>query len=255
MIKLRKFLFTLILLLSFFSCFNNRLEKKILGSWYDYNESIKLDFNRDSLVIYDSQIQNTNWKINNNHIQYLYRLPFSDSITEVSLKYEFINDTLLIVKSDFDSSKVLRLYKSKSYLDFLFHKNKIAIDLSEDENAFTQNKRNIYGVKIFIGYKNNSLIAKTEFSDDLNNLKEDIKKKVNEVSHIYDDNYRYIYKFEQWKKMVLHYSVFVDKKVPKDNLQFFLNKLRRSEIKNIYRVYKSKEEYLVPFYNLKEIKL
>ena len=74
------------------------------------------------------------------------------------------------------------MIKSNSYIEFLLKKNKLNYKLENNAKSdfLPENFHNC--IKIFIGYDNDSLVAKTEYSKDLNNLNKDVEihlKKIN----------------------------------------------------------------------------
>lgn len=243
------------LILSLISCNPNKYEKKLIGDWYEHDGNIKFDFDKDSVTIFDFQIQKTIWTADDKKIKINYKVWSSDSIIKTPLNYKLINENTLIIKTDIDSSKTFKFIKAKDYLDFLSIKHKVNFQLEQNEKAIIQRKSNFHGIKVFIGFHQNKVVAKTEFSENLKNLDNDIVNKTRQIKSEYENNYKDVFEYEKWKELVLHYSIFVDKRVHKDTLDFYLNKLRASKIKKIYRVYNTKEEELTPFHNLKEIKL
>ena len=61
--------------------------------------------------------------------------------------------------------------------------------------------------------------------------------------------------YEKWIRINIFYSLFVDENISEDIVKNIVEKLRKTRINKIYRVYKTEEEYGIPFDNLKEIKL
>lgn len=245
----------IILMLSLSSCNPNKYEKKLLGDWYEHDGNIKFDFEKDSVTIFEFWIQKTTWTADNEKIKIKYQTWGSDSIIKTSLNYNLVDENTLIVKTDIDSSKTFKFIRAKNYLDFLSLKYKVNFELDQNEEASIQRKSDFHGIKVFIGFYQNKVIAKTEFSENLKNLDNDIEDKIKQIKSEYENNYKDVFEYEKWKELVLHYSIFVDKRIHEDTIDFYLSKLRASRIKKIYRVYDTKEEELTPFQNLKEIKL
>ncbi|GFD76386.1 hypothetical protein KUL113_58060 [Tenacibaculum sp. KUL113] len=250
-----KKIFVLLIIVYQFSCGRNKYEKKIIGEWYDYNESMKLSFSEDSVTIYDYQILKTIWKANNKEIQIPYKLFGSDSVINPVLNYNLKSNDTLIITNTKDSLTNYTFLRAKNYLDFLAKKNNLSFSLDKNEQAFMQRKDDFYGIKIFLGYHKNKIIAKSEFSNNLNNLDYDLKIKLRDINKDYEDNYKGFYDYEKWKNKMLHYYVFCDENIPIDTLNTYLEKLRKSKINKIYRVYNTLEEEFMPFQNLKQIQL
>lgn len=249
-----KKIFFLLILLIVISCGRNTYEKKIIGNWYDDNELMKFDFSKDSVTVFDYNIQKTTWTANNKkiNIQYTKFINNSDSIIKLDLNYSLKNNDTLIIKKSGNSFTFL---KAKNYLDFLSKKYIVKFDLEENPKAYRQIKDDNYGIRIFLGYYKNKIIVKSEFSENLNNLDNDLNIKLSQINKDYQDNYRDVYEYEKWNEIVLHYYLFVDKKIPKDTLNFYIAKLRKSKIKKLYRVYQTEEPDFMSFQTLNQIKL
>lgn len=258
------------LILIFFSCGKNKYEKEILGTWYALNEQIKLEFYKDSLFISDIQSQRSLWRADKSEINHDYKIFLSDSIVNISLDYKLnkTKDSLTIIP-DKNSLEEIVLIRSKNFIDFLNKKNKIEFALEENEKADYLGLDSRFEIKIFLSYSNNSIIGKSEYSKNLENLENDYKYHIskfeNELKEIYNSNFLNIEKknkieFENWLMKNIYYSVFIDKNIPKNELTKQVEFLKKSNIKKVYQIYFTKEinrnnmENYFHFNNLKGIK-
>ncbi|AQS93982.1 hypothetical protein BXQ17_07870 [Polaribacter sp. BM10] len=248
----------LLFLLILISCGRNKYEKKIIGKWYDIKENSKLEFDKDSLTISEPFYYKGIWKANENKVKFSYNNMFNDSIKKNSFTYKLHNDTLFF-KSDLNPLSESFFIKAESFTQFLFKKNKVNINLGKNKNAEYQGPNTKYGIKIFIESWKKSTIIKTEYSNNLENLENDLEKKLNSLNPYFKDEYNDYMKermtYEKWIRINIFYSLFVDENISEDIVKNIVEKLRKTRINKIYRVYKTEEEYGIPFDNLKEIKL
>lgn len=241
------------------SCGSNKFKKKLTGNWYEINENLKLQLDKDSIKISDIGFKKTTWSANKNQIKYNYKTFFNDTVIKVSLKYKLLSNDSLLIDPYIDTLPEALLLKANNFIDFLFKKNKVNITLDDNPNAEYQKTDGRYGIKIFIGYQNDSIITKTEYSDNLENLQNDFDKILTDINPYFKNEYNEFMRdritYKQWIKMNIYYSLFVDKNIPENVITSVVDKLRKSKIKKVYRVFKTKEENGIPFDNLKEVKL
>ena len=245
------------------SCGGNKYEKELIGKWFEIKETSKLEFKKDSLTISDLTVGKSKWKANEKKISIIIKNEFNDSIKSNSLKYELNNDTLIIrtnEKVEFDEFK---LVKAKNFTDFIFKKNNVILNLEKNEKSQYLPTENQNGIKIFIENKNGKIKIKSEYSENLNNLENDIEKLLLDLSPYI------IYQLEdlrtdidtdestikKWIKINAYYSLFIDKEIPEFKINSIVKKLRKTKIKRIYRIYETKDSEFVDFNKLKGIKL
>jgi hypothetical protein len=246
-----------------FSCGRNKYEKELIAKWFEIKETSKLEFKKDSLIISDLTVGKFKWKANENKISIIIKNEFNDSIKSNSLKYKLDNDTLIIrtnEKVEFDEFK---LVKAKNFTDFIFKKNNVNISLEKNKKSQYLPTENKNGVKIFIENQNGKIKIKSEYSENLNNLENDIEKLLLDLSPyiIYqledlrtdiDTDESTI---EKWIKINAYYSLFIDKEIPELKINSIVEKLRKTKIKRIYRIYETKDNEFVDFNKLKGITL
>jgi hypothetical protein len=248
----------LLTLLILTSCGRNKFEKNILGKWYDIRETGQLEFTQDSLNIWELTSTKAKWKASEKEITYEFKNIFNDSIKRNSLKYELDNDTL-IIKKNIDSLFEFKFIKAESFTDFILKKNNVNIELEDNSNSEFQSTENKYGIKIFVENKKGIIKIKTEYSENLENLENDLERILVDLSpyfrNEYEDLHTERFTFEQWIRMNIYYSLFIDEGISESKINSILKELRKTKIRKIYRVYKTEENEFVDFNNLKEIKL
>lgn len=253
-----KLTFLLLILISI-SCGRNKHEKKLIGKWYDIEENSRLEFDKNSLTISNPFYYKGIWNANENQVKFCYNNMFNDSIKKKSFRYELNNDTLFL-KSDLNPLSETIFLKAESFTDFLFKKNKVNVKLGNNENAEHQGPNTKYGIKIFIESRKKSVIIKTEYSNDIENLENDLERKLISLNPYFKNEYNQSFKeqmtYENWIRINIFYSLFVDTNISENIVKNTIRKLRKTKILKIYRVFKTEEkEYGIPFDNLKEIQL
>ena len=261
--RMKKKLSILLTSLILISCGGNKYEKELIGKWFEIKEKSKLEFKKDSLIILDLTVGKSKWKANENEISIIIKNEFNDSIKSNSLKYKLENDTLIIrtnEKVEFDDFKLI---KAKNFTDFIFKKNNVNISLGTNEKSQYLPTENKNGIKIFIENQNGKIKVKSEYSEDLNDLDTDIEKLLLDLSPyiIYQledlrtDKDTDKSTIEKWIKINAYYSLFIDKEISELKINSIVEKLRKTKIKRVYRIYETKDNDLVDFNKLKGIKL
>ncbi|WP_299162945.1 hypothetical protein [uncultured Tenacibaculum sp.] len=248
-----------------FSCNRNKYEKRLIGSWYSIDENEKIVLEKDSLSIYPLY-NKVKWSATDNSIIFKHKNFFNDSIHKVNLKYIFKNDTLLITPFKDSINIPIKFIKKNNFLDFLFSKNQVNITLPVNYNIEHIRVEPKYGIKIFLDLENDSIIAKTNYSNNLKKLNSDLKKHVSILKKdiiFFKEDYKHMYKDlndkeleKLWIKFNVHFSIYADKEISTKELRFYYKKLKKvKEINKIYRIYDINESMYVDFYRLKGVKL
>lgn len=257
-------IFPFLIIIILFSCGRNKYEKKLVGNWYSYSENEKFVLDKDTLSA-DYLHQKVKWFSTKDSLKFNYKGIFNDSIYKVSLKYILNNDTLLITPNN-SSNTEIKFVRANKFLDFLFSKYKVNINLPVNYNVENIEANTKYGIKVFLEINNDSIISKTQYSKNLMNLNRDLEKHLSFFSTDIDrfkKDYGNIYKDlsdkkieNLWIKFNVHFSIFADKKITIKELRFFYNRLKSiKEISKIYRVYDINESEFVDFYKLKGVEL
>lgn len=271
--KTQAYILNVLFVLLFFSCKQNSFEKKINGKWYEIeNEHIAWCFYPDSLVFHDEGNTNVKWKATESAIEFGYPTMYWDSlgkkivnIDHILINYQLSdgNDRLFgTLKNKYGTHK-FGLLKANNYIEYLNRKYKIGFTLPKLNSAKQIKVDPIYGLKVFIGFSNNEIKARTEISESLNHLQSDVMEFKNNIepyklNHIETHKESLDYRF--------HFRVFADKNISDSEIAKQLaviikgdKSLRNQNLPEqfreivsdtlsirIFRVYQSNEE-LTPF--------
>jgi len=255
-----------------FSCGQNSSEKDLNGNWREIENEYKTwHFYPDSLIFQfsNSSDEKVYWTANKSQIEFEYRFFGFDSlgknidtINKVLINYQLSDnkDSLFgTLTTNWEIHK-FSLLKTKNYIEYLQKKFGIDFTLPKDSSGIylgqmyhsTIGGKKLhpnYGLKIFMGSLNDKIVARTELSENLNNLEFDIKR--------FKDSIRPLDEFipgenEMYSDERFHLRIFADKSIP-DSI--ITNKLKvtiadkKSELNNhypdtlpirIYRILKTK---------------
>lgn len=236
------------------SCGRNEHEKQLYGKWYELESNLVtlLDFNSDSLRITDSKTQSVSWTANQSKIRFDYNT-WEDGLQKTILEYNLSvkKDTLFTKFVKPKREQKFNLIRADNYIDFLNKKSGLKFKLPENDISEYIEFDSQYGLKIFIGYSGtNNIIKKTQFSDDLANLKDDIKKiKNNLITGRPETDLAIDYRF--------HFRIFADRDISDSIITKSLAVTENSDLFKtndyprppndtlpikIYRIYQTKEE-------------
>jgi hypothetical protein len=175
----------LIILLAI-SCGQNSSEKELNGNWREIeNEYSTWHFYPDSIVfkLSGNTEKNTDWNANKSQIEFEVSTfernldgKFVDTINKVRIDYQLSvkKDSLFgILKNNYGVHKFSML-KTKNYSEYLNRKFGIDFTLPKNDSTELIKIDPVHGMKIFMNMTNNRIIGKTEFSNSLNNLENDI---------------------------------------------------------------------------------
>lgn len=218
----------------FFSCGQNSAEKELNGNWREIeSEYSTWNFHPDSLIIkFPTEIdEKLYWTANKSQIEFEHRIfgfdslgKVIDTINKVLISYHLSNnkDSLFGTLKNNWSEHKFGLLKTKSYVEYLKKKFGIKFTLPKDSSGINLGQmyhstiggkelHPIYGLKIFMRSSNNVVVAKTEFSENLNNLEYDIKRFKDSIipwgEFIHNEHKMYL-------DERFHLRVFADKIIP-----------------------------------------
>lgn len=205
-----------LILILIFSCGQNSSEKKLNGKWYgiENNGFTRMHFYPDSLVFTEEFTESVEWNATESQIDF--SLPnnyfYLDSSKNFTAYYKFSKnqDTLFCtIKNDYGENE-LNFLKAENYIEYLNKKHEVEFQLPKNDSVEFIELDNIYGLKVFIGKSNNSIIGKTELSNDLKNLESDIKIFKDSIRP-YEQNQ--IETHEMFLDRRFHIRVFADKSI------------------------------------------
>ena len=228
----------MIILLAF-SCGQNSSEKKLNGKWYEIeNDYSTWHFHQDSLVfkLAGNTEEKVEWKANKSEIEFEHPTFYwnslgkpVDTINKVLINYKLSDkkDSLFgTLKNNYGIHKFSML-RTKNYNEYLNRKFGIEFSLPKENSAEFIETQAIYGLKIIMGFVNNKVICKTEFSNTLNNLEYDIKTFKDKLkTEIEAQDISNEFKF--------HLSVYADKKISDSTITASLPVTIRSDLFKVY---------------------
>jgi len=215
-LKKSHYISNFLILILIFSCGQNSSEKKLNGKWYgiENNGFTRMHFYPDSLVFTEEFTESVEWNATESQIDF--SLPnnyfYLDSSKNFTAYYKFSKnqDTLFCtIKNDYGENE-LNFLKAENYIEYLNKKHEVEFQLPKNDSVEFIELDNIYGLKVFIGKSNNSIIGKTELSNDLKNLESDIKIFKDSIRP-YEQNQ--IETHEMFLDRRFHIRVFADKSI------------------------------------------
>ncbi|PKH52444.1 hypothetical protein CXF68_17865 [Tenacibaculum sp. Bg11-29] len=234
---MKKRILAIIILPFFFSCKKENIKSDFIGNWSstsDMNIEIDIKFFKDSMVVDNSIMYDTysdNWKIRDSKIELtLLRGDTSIFNNKHIIDYEFnlTKDTLLI-KSENDSIFRLKLKKIKNNFEYIENKVGLDLKLPETSEKLTEFRNKEFAFNIYIGKKNDSLIARTDNSHNLNRLKYEV--------------FPFYYSKKEKNIDSLNFILFTDNSVHQNELDSIKTILKKLPIKSFFRIYNS-EKYV-----------
>lgn len=173
-----------------------------------------MDFYPDSLIFTNTERDKVKWKASKSKIEFYLPTIITDSFIKdkITVSYELSKekDTLFGIFKNRLGNNTFNLLRARNYIEYLNKRYKIDFSLPESDSVNTLKTVPIYGLKVFIGYANNKIVGKTEYSNNLNNLETDIKTFKDNIK----PNTQHL--METHKKIShrrFHIRVFADKKI------------------------------------------
>ncbi|WP_405368933.1 hypothetical protein [Nonlabens sp. Asnod2-A12] len=250
-------IFLLVLLCS---CGQKEAEGRFQGTWFNLeNEYDQWNFRNDTLYVYEEMViyDATRSKIE-------FDIPildyYEDSIWEfrdrsilVNYKLSESNDSIYATWKSIYNSQDFSLIKVNSYEEYLRRKFNFKFHLPENDSVKTLQTIPKYGLKIFMGKTDGTIISRTELSNNLNSMKSNIKS--------FKDSIRpnTHYEIEDHDEMIdewFHIRVYADKQISDSTIIYTLQqtktfknqeKWKGEDIDNrvpirIYRVFKNRNQ-------------
>ena len=208
-------------------------EKHVLmGNWSTVSTT---DLNLDLSFFKDSCLQKsffdehytTKWKVEKNKL-ILYQHYGSLMNRKNILDYKFNgNKDTLYLKHENDSLFEMTLRKINNGFEYFKNKIGIEIELTKTENKTISAGENDYNFDIYIGIKNNKIISKTNYSNNLNKLSYDV--------------INFLDKVPEEKTHQVKYTLFIDKNIPNQKIDSIKSMLNNELIERIFIVTNYKE--------------
>ncbi|WP_418513421.1 hypothetical protein [Corallibacter sp.] len=262
-----------LLILLVFSCGQNSSEKELNGNWREIeNEYSTWHFYPDSLVfkLTGEPDKKTDWRANKSQIEFEIETleqdsagKFIDTTNKILIDYQLSRkkDSLFgTLKNNYGVHKFSML-KTENYNEYLNRKFGVKFTLPKSDSTDLIEVDPIYGMKIFICFESNQLIGKTEFSNSLKNLENDIKSFREKLGTFFGP--------KDWRNQKFYLGVYADEKVTDSIITESLSVTTKSDffINNdiprppnntmsirIYRVYDDGKNNNLGFRKAKKIK-
>lgn len=214
-----------------FSCEKTITKSDFIGNWSTTSDTevyIDIEFYRDSMVVNESLTSHRytdDWVIKGSKIkQSLIRGDTSTLNRKNTVNYKFntTKDTLFL-KHEYENQYHIKLTRIND--GFNYFKNKVGINFKFKKNtqklisADTSN----YKINIYVGFRDNKFIAKTDASNDLNSLITEVL----ELKEIYPKK----------EHQLLQYMLFIDEKVPQKKIDSIKAKLDEIPLNKTFIVY------------------
>lgn len=190
------------------SCKKGDNKSDFIGNWSTISgidPGIRdLQFFNDSVIqksSYDSYYS-TKWKVEKKKLIF-YREYGSLQGRKVSLDFKFKKDTLYL-KFENDSTYYIILKKIKSAYEYFENKIGLEIELAKADKETTLIGKNKLNFNIYISRKNGKLIAKNDYSQNLDRLALDI--------------FSLLDKIPEKEQQHLQYTLFIDKNISKQKV-------------------------------------
>ncbi|MBL4642054.1 MAG: hypothetical protein JKY44_00545 [Flavobacteriaceae bacterium] len=232
---MRKTLLLFIFTSLFISCNKENEKFYFIGNWSttsDTNFNIDIQFFKDSMVIDDSLIYGTysnKWKVKGSKIEQTL-LRGDKSILNYKntnyYKFNLTKDTLFI-KNDLDSIHYFKFAKINNGFEYFENKIGLRIKLEKVSDGLITAGNDDYNFNIYISTKNNKIIAKTDYSNNLNNL----------ASQLF--NFKSQIPVKDEKK--LKYVLFIDKNVSNKKIDSIKSLFIKEIVEKIFIVKNYKE--------------
>ena len=218
----------IIFLIVLTSCSKNEFEKKLIGNWNNYPNNGMTDFKfyNDSVVSTENYFSRTGkWKANDSVI-FLKFPKIHPSLREnIQLNYKLSIDSLQI-KNDFDSIYTIpALFKVENYWKHFLRELKMDIDLPKAGFKLIKNNSMIFGIDLYVGFKNKRIIIKN-FRGEIQ-LDRDIQGLVFSERTFRKEN----------EEKYLYFNLIIDKGVNEikvDSLKQILNRFPEMKIFRVY---------------------
>jgi hypothetical protein len=234
---MRKILLLLTILLIFLSCKKENEKSDFIGNWSTISESninIDVQFFKDSIVHHNplvGRIESAKWKVIGNKIHQSFlnnNSPLEEKEVENILDYKFnLEKDTLFIKRESDSVYFGVFRKIKNSYEYFENKIGFEIKLEKESEELISAGNNDYNFNIYIGLKNNKIIAKTDYSNNLNELPSQL---INFKSRISEKDEKFI-----------KYALFIDNNIPNKTVDSIKSLFIKEIVKRTFIVKNYKE--------------
>jgi hypothetical protein len=191
------------------SCNEENRKSDFIGNWTSISDEnfdfdIDIEFFKDSMVIDNSLFYGTysnKWKVKGDKIEQALIRGNKFDLNYKNTNYYKFNSTkdTLFIKNERDSILYFKFAKINNGFEYFENKIGLKIELKKVSDNLISAGNNDFNFNIYISTKNNKIIAKTDFSNNLNKLASQL---INFKSKIYEKDLDKI-----------KYVLFIDKNV------------------------------------------
>ena len=229
-IIMKKLLFSFIFFNLTYSCVNFDNKSDFIGNWSttsDLNTDINITFYNDSMVVDESYGYDTysnKWEIKDSKIeQNLIRGDKSSLKLKHTNYYKFnLTKDTLFIKTEKDSIYHLKLTKIDNSYEYFQNKIGLQIKLKKTDEKLISIGKNDFGFNIYLGIKNGEIIAKTDSSENLNELTK--------------ESVAFMNNFDKTETKLMSYVLFIDKNVSNQKIDSIKSKINKEIIPKIFIV-------------------
>jgi len=232
---MKKTIFLITFLAICLSCKKENIKSDFFGNWSstsDTNAEIDIMFFKDSMVIDNSIMYGTyslKWKIRGSKIEQTLLRGDSSILNNKNISnYEFnYNKDTLVIKHKSDSTRNIKFRKIKNGYEYFENKIGLEIKLKTVSEKPISAGNNDYNFNIYLALKNNKIIAKTDYSNNLNNLAFQLFNFKSQISE------------KDWNR--LKYVLFIDKNVSNKKIDSIKSLFIKEIVEKVFIVKNYKE--------------
>tara|TARA_R110002051_G_scaffold323597_1_gene417756 strand:+ start:4638 stop:5384 length:747 start_codon:yes stop_codon:yes gene_type:complete len=233
---MRKILILFIFTSLFIFCKKENEKSDFIGNWSSISDEnfdldIDIEFFKDSMIIDNSLNYGTHsnkWEVIDDKIEQTLLRGNSDLNYKNTNYYKFnsTKDTLFI-KNERDSIPYFKFVKINNGFEYFENKIGLKIDLEKRSGELISAENNDFHFNTYIGLKNNKIIAKTDYSNNLNKLLSQILNFKSSISEKDEKKIKYV--------------LFIDKNIPNKKIDSIKSLFIREIVGKIFIVKNYKE--------------
>jgi hypothetical protein len=233
---MKKILILFIFTSLFIFCKKEIEKSDFIGNWSSISDEnfdldIDIEFFKDSMIIDNSLNYGTHsnkWEVIEDKIEQTLLRGNSD-LNYTNTNYYKFNSTkdTLFIKNERDSIPYLKFVKINSGFEYFENKIGLEIKLKKGNDELISAGNNDFNFNIYISLENNKLIAKTDYSKNLNELPNEL---INFISRVSKKN-----------EKLIKYALFIDKNISNQKIDSIKSTINKEIINKVFIVRDYKE--------------
>ena len=202
-------------------------------------------FYQDSLIFMEGDTQTVKWTADESKIefdyveQWPYQTLVKDSTKTMFIEYFLSKNNNTLSFNNINDSTIdgnFKLIRAKNYFDFLSKQSGVKFTLPNAIKVERVGLYSKYGMKIFIGTINNKIVTISEYGNGLDSIKTDIIR--------FKQNLNPLDEYHQRKlDSEIHFRVFADKSISDQKIEKLIQKINKSYVKKVFRIYETDNYY------------